>query len=299
MANPVKTYFFPPTRENPPDGPIVLGAIIAKNSSVETPLSEEIVPIPTSIKIRIRTEEKWKWIKEKDRDGSIGVFAQFLSSVVGVGGDASTNLARGRAEEHGADRLETRVFTPTQEYVKESLKKAPLSDEFVRAKKGVYMITGVKIAYVASGKTTRTSKHGFELSPSVNLAAASVPITPGMKLSGNMADKEEVSFESSSDYVFAYRLTRIQYMPKQGIYAIEDFRKGALYNFEDQVVVDSSKDERAAHVEGNAPMEIEVIGVEGADTKADDLGMDAVLAVDDDGELCECVTMDPVSPSEE
>lgn len=88
-------FFFSPTWDYPPDGPIQLGNVL---TSVEEP-QQSLLPL--QLLIKIKNEEKFRTIKheyryskEKAQEGKFSIVTKFLSSIMGLGVDLGPNASK-------------------------------------------------------------------------------------------------------------------------------------------------------------------------------------------------------------
>lgn len=87
MANREFFYFYAPTWDFPPDGPIQLGNVIASVKSPHRPLS--CSPPQKVSKVFTTTKKSVQYTKEKFRSGRFSILTKFLS-VLGFGVDVGT-----------------------------------------------------------------------------------------------------------------------------------------------------------------------------------------------------------------
>ena len=91
MANRVFYYFFAPTWDYPPNGPIKLGNVITTVNKPERPLYT--APLPTASEVFSSEKKGVEISKEKILSGKVGILAKFLS-VFGVGADIGVDWDR-------------------------------------------------------------------------------------------------------------------------------------------------------------------------------------------------------------
>ena len=282
----MKTYFIAPTRDCPPSGPIALGNIIASPSSPEVALNPE--PVTLSRPIYQSNQTNWTAEVGRYKRGKIGIWTKFLQAL-GIGIDLSVNYEIENTEAYSFDRVETRFFVPDQTYIEKSVMSPEVKKFLIKSKfrANLYMITGIKIAIGASIVTTKLRNRGINLQFGVDGLMMGVPIGIGPDIVVSAGHAQGVSFDHSSDFVFAFRLREISYTKKMGV-KHRDYSKGALFNLdraidndlEEPWMVDREKDED----------DFEVIGMADEDVGADELDLEASGVVDDDDdEVCECV----------
>jgi hypothetical protein len=88
MANPVFYFFYAPTWDYPPEGPIKLGNVI---TSIKTPEQAlYTAPLPTGSEVFSSEKSHVEFSKEKLRGGKFSILTKFLS-ILGVGVDMGAN----------------------------------------------------------------------------------------------------------------------------------------------------------------------------------------------------------------
>ena len=169
MANVIKAYFLAPTWDYPPNGPIALGNIIAKPSNPSQPLNAtNRLPIPVDSLVQPSVKTDWEWVNDKLRQGKIGIWARFLQAL-GIAVDVGVSYDNSNEKTYAFDRMETSMFTPTEEYVEESM-RAPGVVRFIEKsnyKKPVYMITGLRIVHGARVTSLKGKGHDAQFSVGV------------------------------------------------------------------------------------------------------------------------------------
>jgi hypothetical protein len=237
MANLRKTYFLTPSFDYPPPptGPIKLGNILSDPASPDRPLNPgKIIVSPPEDAVTMTVKTDWKSELSKMNSASVGLYAKFLELVVGVGVDAAVNWDHKNADEYSFARLETIYFNPLEvsEYLTESLEapnvKAYIEKGWAR-RRPVYIITGLKVVRGGKLKSSKTRGHGGTLSVGVDGTALTVPVDAGPELEVQREKGYEVSWSTSDDFVFAYRLSRLKLKRKTQEAEEEEYNKGALY----------------------------------------------------------------------
>ena len=276
-----KFYFLAPTRDSPPDGPIVLGSLIASPNNPEDAINGTAPPAFLDPKAPYEAyQTNWSSEREKYFSGSGGIWASFLQ-FAGLGGDLSITASKSDKDIFQFQKLVTKYFVPNTKYVREAVKD-PDVDDFLRKTKyrdSLYMITGVKIAIGATVTKEKMRERGVYAQFGVDLTATmGMPIQFGPKGDFKKGQSEKESSSEMSDFIFAFRLRKIRF--KKGEIVHEDYTKHALY----------SNTEPAN--EGDEEQEMVVDGLaEEAETAAE-VGIDsAASAIDDeDGEVCSVLT---------
>jgi hypothetical protein len=88
MANQVLYYFYAPTWDFPPNGPIKLGNVIASLKKPERPLY--VTPSPDDSEVFSTTKTHVEYSREKSRSGKFSILTKFLS-FLGVGVDVGAD----------------------------------------------------------------------------------------------------------------------------------------------------------------------------------------------------------------
>jgi len=88
MANRTFYFFYAPTWDFPPDGPIKLGNVITSIKTPERPLYT--APLPTGPEVISSEKSHVKFSAEKSREGKFSILTKFLS-ILGVGIDVGAN----------------------------------------------------------------------------------------------------------------------------------------------------------------------------------------------------------------
>jgi hypothetical protein len=146
------------------------------------------------------------------------------------------------------------------------------------------MITGLKIVRGPGAVVTekKTQEYGGRVGTGMSAAFGSSYIVDTGEMSGHQVRGQEATFGGSSDFVFAYRLSRISFTKDDNQIPVakqERYTAGAMLGV---------KSERIA--EDHVSEFMERLRVEGEDAVRRDLrGMESVTAIDeDDNKACEC-----------
>ncbi|KAF8856771.1 hypothetical protein BDZ45DRAFT_803907 [Acephala macrosclerotiorum] len=252
-----KTYFRMPDFDHPPNGLVQLGQIIA---SPRDPSQRLAPPLPV---INTQTNKKTNYheVVAKARRGEIGLWVQFLASIVGVGGDVTAKWARENNHILEFRELEASFFEPDNEYLQQSVAKSEIVRDHINKTPGksLYMVTGLKIARGARSIVQMRQAVGLD----VKVGADALPFT-GVPVQGGPAFKIDnalgarFQFDGSSDFVFAYRLLRI--IPKpHGVFKVKRHEKGAeILGNDDQYLEDKDHQDELQP----AAMDVEISAVE-------------------------------------
>ncbi|KAF1833956.1 hypothetical protein BDW02DRAFT_598570 [Decorospora gaudefroyi] len=268
------TYFEMPNFNTPPDSLVRLGQII---HDYKDP-TDVVCPPPADLprqhlpKVYTNIQKEWQSTKKRLRSYSVGVWAHFLASVLGVGGDVSLLLEREKGEILKFDQLETHLIEPDLEYVRAAM----ASSEAVRFYQNhphspAFMVTGIKIARGAAIEHLRSVKYGVEGSVGADLTAITgAPITLGPQGSLLQNNTTSLSFSGSSDFVFAYRLRRITKGRSLAVSGSKNYIKGAVH---DLVYNPISASSRISEMSPKREADLEEMALE-----AEDFGYELIYA---------------------
>ncbi|KAF6812643.1 hypothetical protein CSOJ01_05062 [Colletotrichum sojae] len=171
MANRERYFFYAPTWDYPPNGPIKLGNVIP---SVKKP-QQALSCVSPEDSILLKTEKRL-----------------MLGFGVDIGAEIDNNDEESFTSVESAN---VRRFLQTSRY-----------------RKPVYIITGVKIVTGAKANSTKSRSVGGNLAVEVDgtlLSGGAVPIGGGPGIEGKVGKKAGTSWEGSSDFVFAYRVSKV------------------------------------------------------------------------------------------
>ena len=210
---PVPTYYSAPNFSIPPpdaNGPLHLGTIIADLKD-PVPLNRGVrVPIPEHEIFRSYLTGFSTTIKNS-RNIELGIFTRLLG-LEGLGGELGINRGRSQDEQLSIDNLETQYFNPSLEYMNGSMNLQPVKAfrQACRERLPVFLITGIKVARGASASIVKASSLGGTgqlgvMEPFTGLAEI------GPKGQGQWTTEHSMMFDGSSDFVLAYRVTRLRW----------------------------------------------------------------------------------------
>lgn len=114
---------------------------------------------------------------------------------------------------------------------------SPEVDEYLTAsrwRKPVYMVTGVKIARGASVTRLKTHSSSVGVQAGLSTDPSWVPCNVGLESEMSKHDSQSLSFEKSSDFVFAFRLRKITYDKKKPAKS-ESYNTGAMLGADDEM----------------------------------------------------------------
>jgi hypothetical protein len=132
------------------------------------------------------------------------------------------------------DRMDTTTFIPTEGYVKRCIDNAGvrLFLETCRYRKPVYIITGVKVVSGAQGATTSSRAVEGVVGAQVDgtvLSGGMAPVGGGPEVRGGKVTKNALSWEGSTDFVFAFKVSEVRVSKSGEVRRERDYTKGALY----------------------------------------------------------------------
>jgi hypothetical protein len=104
MANRTFYFFYAPTWDYPPEGPIKLGNVITSIKTPERPLYT--APLPTDPEVFSSEKSHVEFSTEKLKEGKFSILTKFLS-ILGVGVDVGANW------DNRYDGLKSRTFYPS------------------------------------------------------------------------------------------------------------------------------------------------------------------------------------------
>ncbi|KAM0193386.1 hypothetical protein ACHAPA_004424 [Fusarium lateritium] len=229
MANREFFYFYAPTWDYPPEGPIKLGNVL---SSVKRPHLPLFTAPPSDETDIFKTEKKSvEYTKEKLRSGRFSILTKFLS-VFGFGVDVGAEIERSDEETFKFDTLETAQFIPTSTYLQGCIESEEIRRwlEKSRYRKPLYVITGLKVVTGAEANTAKSLTVGGNLSAEVDgtiWSGGAVPVSGGPGVEGKVGSKQGVKWEGGN-FVFAFRVSQVRVAKTGEVASEKEFNKGAM-----------------------------------------------------------------------
>ena len=270
------TYFLTPNCDFPANGLITLGSIIVhpktpqkclnhrENQRVEVPIED----------VQESFKDNWEDTIKAARNNKATLWASFLQMILGFGTDVSVGITRESEDVYKFRRLETKFFEPDAAYIQKSMEAEGVTAYVTatRYKKPVYMVTGVKIARGASvtGKTLRQYEAKLNIGLDGTILTG-VPVSGGPSVETTKTNERGVGFENGSDYVFAYRVVRIQLGKDGNMKGYKEYAKGAFFG------ADEDSDSKGGLIDWS----IGQLGA-GSEEVQNDAG---ISEVDEDGQL--------------
>ncbi|ETS87208.1 hypothetical protein PFICI_01036 [Pestalotiopsis fici W106-1] len=245
MANNVFYFFYAPTWDWPPEGPIKLGNVIRAVGEPEQPLFT--APLPAASEVFTSEKFNVEYTKEKLREGRFSILTKFLS-ILGVGINVGADWQDSNAELYGFKSVETTQFIPKEDYIQKCIEAdaVRLYLDRSRYRKPVYIITGIKTVYGARAKSYKHKQHGGEVGIAVDgtiWSGGTAPLSVEPGVGGKRVTTTETTWEGSSDFVFAFRVHKIHVNRKtQAVDESHDYTKGALLDSKTDKIRDALPD---------------------------------------------------------
>lgn len=125
-------------------------------------------------------------------------------------------------------QIETVEFSPSDEYIQKCLTAPPVARVISRTKRPLYIVTGIKAVTGATARTSHATGKKGRVGVGVDgtlLGAAPVSLGPEAEIARRAG--QDISFDGASDFVFAFRVQRIN-ISRKGEVSHEDYSKGAM-----------------------------------------------------------------------
>ncbi|KAK7914365.1 hypothetical protein PG985_012068 [Apiospora marii] len=235
MANEVRNYFLAPSWDIPPDSLILVGNIIV---SPKLPVPTLVKPTelqpPSNGDIQTRTTKtNVAWTREKASSGRFGIWTKFL---VLLGVDVGTAFSKDSNEQFQFREMTTEECFPTNEYLQAAVDAKPVKDYLNRHSlnpKPLYVVVGVKTVVGArvsrSSGRTASAESGFGVDAAA--VGSPVPVSVGPEAAFSRSSRDTVSFDGSSDFVFAFRVRKLIVKSKEIVQ--KDENRGAMFGESD------------------------------------------------------------------
>jgi hypothetical protein len=223
-----------------PDGYIALGSFIGDPFEPEHPLAQEPsglpLPLPPDIHIESAVKEDWEDVKKRRQAGRAGVWASWLQSVGldDLGGDF--DVKHEQAYKFG--RLEINWFVPSPSFIRDRMEVESVAKYVGEAflAPDIFIITAVMIARDPEVQQSNNRSWAIRTSAGAYLTAAGVPgVQVGADIGFSSIRANKTKSGASTDFVFAYRLSKIKYSRKntpEGDRMVREkaFGKGAAFS---------------------------------------------------------------------
>ncbi|KAF3055231.1 hypothetical protein GL218_07453 [Daldinia childiae] len=231
MANRTSYFFYAPTWDYPPNGPIRLGNVLTSLKKPERPLYTAAPFADAHVFSSEKSQVEFS--RDKLNSGQFSIVTKFLS-FLGVGVDVGVSWGFREGEAFSFDRIETTQFFPNKDYLQRCIETAPVRRylDKSRYKKPVYIITGIKTVTGAKAKSFKSRGVGGGLGTEVDgtvWSGGAVPISSGPTIEVNHGRNTDMTWEGSSDFVFAFRVRKVLVEKKTGVVSKdEDYKRGAM-----------------------------------------------------------------------
>jgi len=248
MANATPEYFVSRTWDFPPDGPIALGSVI---TSIKKPHRRLALCAPNDADVLPSSKFSVSVSKDNIKSGGFSVLTTFLSGLLGLGVDVGADWEKRYADSalcptaafinlnsdekaFKFDRMDTTQFVPAEDYIKRCVDNAAVRRflETSRYRKPVYIITGIKTVSGAEAATTTSRTVDGVIGAQVDGTISSggvVPVGGGPEIRRGHAQKSAVSWEGSTDFVFAFKVSEVTVRKSGDVKRERDYTKGALF----------------------------------------------------------------------
>ncbi|KAL9485049.1 hypothetical protein ACSS6W_003838 [Trichoderma asperelloides] len=229
MANTQNLFFYAPTWDYPPDGPIKLGNVITSVKKPERPLHR--VP-PTDSDIFSTKKTNVKHAQDESQNEKFSILVKFFHL---FGLDVQVSVGRQTSDQRkfSFKSIETRQFIPTLSYIQTCVENSNVRRflEMSRYRKPVYVITGLKIVF--GDEASMVTSHSVQDSPVVQIGGIIPQVGPirlnGLGSGNSIATKTVTEWESSDNFVFAFRVSKVLVGKTTGHVISEgDYRRGAM-----------------------------------------------------------------------
>ncbi|KAL1848857.1 hypothetical protein Daus18300_013469 [Diaporthe australafricana] len=198
----VKTYILAPnwTTAPPPDGPIKLGHLLDDLTEF-VPINRTEMIDTSGLLNPLDTKTGFTASRGKLISGELG-FAAKVIGLVGVGVGADIYYKKDKNDVLSVKKLITMTFDPTDEYIADTMKLAPVQ-KFMRGSKfrvPVFMITGLKIG--------RGEQQQLGKGRQAGRGADALREPRGAQRHGG---HQSESWDGSSPFIVAFRVRKIWY----------------------------------------------------------------------------------------
>ena len=235
MANPMKVWHLCPTFDisPPPDGPLVLGSIVANRQRLWAPINRLSKPqIPSYLAVKTSEQSQTKHTVSKAKDAKFGLFAN-IAQIMGIGASANVNRNDISKVEYAFEKEITLRFEPDAAFIGSSTDNEKVKEyRKINGDRGpVYMVTGLKYVKGATMTTSVGQKRGVAFDIKADATATGVPLRAGAEANRSTHADEIHSSGDSSPFVFCVHLKKI-WWDRRGRMHDDDEHKGAWMSAE-------------------------------------------------------------------
>ncbi|EPS41847.1 hypothetical protein H072_4230 [Dactylellina haptotyla CBS 200.50] len=232
------------TTYGPPDtkartGLIQLGHLIPDLKSIDQVINAEAGPLPfrRGMVVAESTLKELDFSHTAGRDASIEVNAVVpiaaAAGVVSAGGKLGGAFKKSIQRKWQFERVDTHIFNPKIDYVRETLKLPEVVDYLKQATTfkiwTLFMISGIAIARNGKYSGSESSTQSIHGGPNVSVAGI---VDAGLDHSFKTDGATASSYKGSSDYIWAVRLTKLHRGVFSELINIQTYNIGALYSNE-------------------------------------------------------------------
>lgn len=263
------SYFLVPSWDLGPDD-VVLGSVIANVKRPQMPLMGKSPAISIDTKIQMQGPQVSSGTVKFSTEQSVGLFSNFLQAVT-VGGEVSYASKQTKQLEYSCDKMETRKFVPSTEYINSVVQDATISTYLKSGglSSKVFVITGLKIASEIT--ITTTLEDGYEAKAQVGIDL----LAGGLKIGPQGSWKSETSKTHTTTIkgpiVFAFQVKKLRKHLVGGLKS-KDVVKGAMLG-----------------KEKTSEREFELVRDDVGLGDVEDFGMEMRSAIDEYGEQCRMI----------
>lgn len=168
--------------------------------------------------------------------------------------------------------MDTEEFFPDDEFVRKIVQTTPAVRSHLeksRFRKPVYIIVGIKRVTGASVTSVVRTEYVGQLDVGMDATLTGTPASFGPRASLRIGHQDGMSFEDSSDIVFAFRLRKVR-VNKKGEVKQYEYNRGSLLGYQVDVPPPASET-------------FSVLDLEDRDASAEDFGLEheEVVVMDD------------------
>ena len=212
MPRTLKPWFLTKAREFDPTKTLQVGQILVQR---DNPAHSLMPGGPLPVPANIHQEDSFQGSVDIDSKDELGAMFRLWGKVQGapVGGKVGTNISRLNDEIWHFEKLAGKIISPSEAYVKDSLKHGdvPSYTNRFHVIKRLYMITGVRVAHGARMTKKESRSVGMEAELKGDANQVGGPVEGGIKSSMEKKNEDQQTFQRASDFVYAYRLSEINY----------------------------------------------------------------------------------------
>ncbi|KAF2176116.1 hypothetical protein K469DRAFT_531594, partial [Zopfia rhizophila CBS 207.26] len=210
-----KSWVYTKTTDYKPGGVLSLGQILSdptNPASVLQPLGP--LPLPAELKPEHRRQDGVNMDTASEMGAMFGVWAKVTSLPIGV----ETEMEKDASSEliWRFESLDSNIMSPPIEYTRNAMNHGDVQEALKKwgFKKRVYMITGVRTAHGARMEKTESHSSSVQAQLAADGSPHGVPVGGGVRGGHSSSATNKVTFEKTTDFVWAYRLNEVNYRGK-------------------------------------------------------------------------------------